>query len=46
MKILFASDIHGDLDSTYELINIFNNIYSNEDQYKYKILGIKFEIVK
>jgi putative phosphoesterase len=25
MKILFASDIHGDLDSTYELINIFNN---------------------
>ena len=32
--------------SKEELINIFNNIYSNEDQYKYKILGIKFEIVK
>lgn len=29
-----------------ELINIFNNIYSNEEQNKYKILGIKFEIVK
>ena len=29
-----------------ELINIFNNIYSNEEQNEYKILGIKFEIVK
>lgn len=29
-----------------ELVNIFNNIYSNEEQNKYKILGIKFEIVK
>ncbi len=29
-----------------ELVDIFNNIYSNEEQVKYKILGIKFEIVK
>ena len=29
-----------------ELVNIFNHIYSNEEQNKYKILGIKFEIVK
>lgn len=36
-----------DKNTTKEkLVNIFNNIYSNEDQEKYKILGIKFKIVK
>lgn len=36
-----------DKNTTKEkLVNIFNNIYSNEEQEKYKILGIKFKIVK
>ena len=28
-----------------ELINIFNNIYSKEEQTKYGVLGILFEII-
>lgn len=36
-----------DKNTTKEkLVNMFNNIYSNEEQEKYKILGIKFKIVK
>lgn len=41
IELLLDKSITGE-----ELVNIFNNIYSSEEQEKYKILGIKFEIVK
>ena len=41
MKLLTSVDMTKD-----ELINIFNNIYSIENQQKYGVLGIRFELEK